>query len=242
MFDFIITLVSVVTGIVCLASFIAAVTPTPKDDVWIGKLYKLIDVLALNIGKAKEKSNQIMGFFEKLKISLNNKGRYVGDNPETEEDEAWVVDGDKNTQGNELMGFKLSIVLGIALVMLSGVFKLYYDKSEAEKMAIAMQLQTSMDNQLRLENAIDTQNKQIEKAIENKKISDARIESLAIANNEATEKIDELREKFASHDLDMLSLRKPGLIEKLVNRGTATVFKELEDLTNPSQFDAKTEG
>jgi len=56
MFDFIITLVLVVTGIVCCASFIAAVTPTPKDDVWIGKLYKLIDVLALNIGKAKEKS------------------------------------------------------------------------------------------------------------------------------------------------------------------------------------------
>ena len=57
MFDFIITLVSVVTGIVWLASFIAAVTPTPKDDVWIGKLYKLVDVLALNIGKAKQKSN-----------------------------------------------------------------------------------------------------------------------------------------------------------------------------------------
>jgi len=62
MFDFIITLVSVVTvsvvtGIVCLASFIAAITPTPKDDVWIGKLYKLIDVLALNIGKAKQKGN-----------------------------------------------------------------------------------------------------------------------------------------------------------------------------------------
>jgi len=56
MFDFIITLVLVVTGIVCLASFIAAVTPTPKDDVWIGKLYKFIDILALNIGKAKEKS------------------------------------------------------------------------------------------------------------------------------------------------------------------------------------------
>jgi len=57
MFDFIITLVLVVTGIVCLASFIAAVTPTPKDDVWIGKLYKFIDILALNIGKAKQKSD-----------------------------------------------------------------------------------------------------------------------------------------------------------------------------------------
>ena len=57
MFDLIITLVSVVTGIVCCASFIAAVTPTPKDDVWIGKLYKFIDILALNIGKAKQKSD-----------------------------------------------------------------------------------------------------------------------------------------------------------------------------------------
>jgi len=140
------------------------------------------------------------------------------------------------------MGFKLSIALGIALVMLSGGFKLYYDKSEAEKMAMATQLQTAMDNQLRLENAVQTQNEQIEKAVENKKTSDARIELLTMANNQATEKIDELREKFARHDLNMLSLRKPGLIEKVVNRGTAAVFKELEDLTNPDQFDAETEG
>ena len=140
------------------------------------------------------------------------------------------------------MGFKLSIALGIALVMLSGAFKLYYDKSEAEKMAMATQLQTAMDNQLRLENAVQTQNEQIEKAVENKKTSDARIELLTMANNQATEKIDELREKFARHDLNMLSLRKPGLIEKVVNRGTAAVFKELEDLTNPDQFDAETEG
>ncbi len=140
------------------------------------------------------------------------------------------------------MGFKLSIALGIALVMLSGGFKLYYDKSEAEKMAMATQLQTAMDNQLRLENAVQTQNEQIEKAVENKKASDARIELLTVANNQATEKIDELREKFARHDLNMLSLRKPGLIEKVVNRGTAAVFKELEDLTNPDQFDAETEG
>ena len=140
------------------------------------------------------------------------------------------------------MGFKLSIGLVIALVMLSGAFKLYYDKSEAEKMAMATQLQTAMDNQLLLENAVNTQNEQIEKAIENKKTSDARIELLTVANNQATEKIDELREKFARHDLNMLSLRKPGLIEKVVNRGTAAVFKELEDLTNPDQFDAETEG
>lgn len=44
-----------VTAIISIASVIAAITPTPKDDVWVGKLYKVIDWCALNIGKAKEK-------------------------------------------------------------------------------------------------------------------------------------------------------------------------------------------
>jgi len=48
-------IVGYVTMIVTVASLVAASTPTPKDDVWIGKLYKMIDLLALNIGKAKEK-------------------------------------------------------------------------------------------------------------------------------------------------------------------------------------------
>ena len=50
-------LVGYITMIVTIASIIAASTPTPKDDEWMGKLYKLIDMLALNIGKAKEKAN-----------------------------------------------------------------------------------------------------------------------------------------------------------------------------------------
>lgn len=50
-------LVGYITMIVTISSLIAASTPTPKDDVWIGKLYKFIDMLALNVGKAKEKAN-----------------------------------------------------------------------------------------------------------------------------------------------------------------------------------------
>jgi hypothetical protein len=53
--DIIVNLVTWVTLIVTVASLIAATTKTPKDDVWIGKIYKFIDMLALNIGKAKEK-------------------------------------------------------------------------------------------------------------------------------------------------------------------------------------------
>jgi len=50
-------LVGLVTLIVTIASLIAASTPTPKDDVWMGKLYKFVDMLALNIGKAKDKGD-----------------------------------------------------------------------------------------------------------------------------------------------------------------------------------------
>lgn len=58
MLDFlqiIMILVNVVPWIVMGASAIAALTPTPKDDLWIGKVYKVIDLLAINIGKAKDK-------------------------------------------------------------------------------------------------------------------------------------------------------------------------------------------
>ena len=135
------------------------------------------------------------------------------------------------------MGFKLSIVLSIVLVAMAGGFKLYYDKSEAEKQAMATQLQQAMDNQQRLENAVATQNEQLEKAVAEQKESQARIQGLTVANNQANEKVEDLRNKFAQHDLDMLSLRKPGLVEKMVNRGTARVFQELKDLTDPDQFD-----
>ena len=47
-------LIGTITMIVTVASIIAASTPKPKDDVWIGKLFKFIDLLALNIGKAKQ--------------------------------------------------------------------------------------------------------------------------------------------------------------------------------------------
>jgi hypothetical protein len=44
-----------VSAIVAAASAVAALTPTPKDDNLVAKAYKVIDWLALNIGKAKDK-------------------------------------------------------------------------------------------------------------------------------------------------------------------------------------------
>ena len=47
--------IGIITGLVAVASAIAALTPTPKDDTIVGKIYKFVDLLALNVGKAKDK-------------------------------------------------------------------------------------------------------------------------------------------------------------------------------------------
>ena len=48
-------LLAVFASIVAAASAIAAITPTPKDDAIASKAYKVLDWLALNVGKAKDK-------------------------------------------------------------------------------------------------------------------------------------------------------------------------------------------
>lgn len=133
--------------------------------------------------------------------------------------------------------WQISAVLGIALLVLGGAFKMYYDKSEAEKEAIATQLQQSMDNQLLLENTIASQNKDLEQQIAREKESQERIQNLTVTNAKAMEEVNDLRGKFARHDLNMLSMAKPGLLEKMVNRGTKRVGEDLGKITDPNQFD-----
>jgi len=45
---------NVVAAFVTLASAIAAITPTPKAGSTLAKIYSLVDLVALNIGKAKQ--------------------------------------------------------------------------------------------------------------------------------------------------------------------------------------------
>lgn len=51
-------------AIIAAASAVTALTPTPRDDIFIGKLYKGLEWLALNIGRAKDQPpNRIGGRF-----------------------------------------------------------------------------------------------------------------------------------------------------------------------------------
>jgi len=47
-------IISTVTGIITIASLVVAGTRTPDPDTILGKLYKVVEIAALNFGKAKD--------------------------------------------------------------------------------------------------------------------------------------------------------------------------------------------
>ena len=56
---------------------------------------------------------------------------------------------------------------------------------------------------------------------------------LSSENQVYKEEVSDLRKKFAKHNVDRLSLAKPGLIERIINKGTKKLFGEFEEITDP---------
>tara|TARA_R100001463_G_scaffold8717_2_gene26560 strand:- start:934 stop:1089 length:156 start_codon:yes stop_codon:yes gene_type:complete len=48
-------IIDIATAIISICSIIAAVTPTPKDNEWLEKAMKFVNMLAVNVGNAKNK-------------------------------------------------------------------------------------------------------------------------------------------------------------------------------------------
>ena len=135
------------------------------------------------------------------------------------------------------MGFKLSIGLGIALLLLSGAFKMYYDKSQAELDAFHIRLEQSSQNQKPLESTIQDQNEDLKQTIENQELMISQVERLQKENMMAQNEVTDIRKKFSKHSIDVLSIRKPQLIQNIINRGTKTVLNDLKQITDEKQFD-----
>ena len=135
------------------------------------------------------------------------------------------------------MGFKLSVGLGVALVLVSGAFKMYYDKSQAELDSFHIRLEKSIQNQKTLEGTIEKQNKNLEQTIQNHKLMVAQVERLQKENMIAQNEVTDIRKKFSKHSIDVLSIRKPQLIQNIINRGTKTVLNDLKQITDEKQFD-----
>jgi uncharacterized protein (UPF0335 family) len=135
------------------------------------------------------------------------------------------------------VGFKLSVGLGVALVLVSGAFKMYYDKSQSELDSFHIRLEQSIQNQKTLEGTIEKQNQNLEQTVQNHKLMVAQVERLQKENMVAQNEVTDIRKKFSKHSIDALSIRKPQLIQNIINRGTKTVLNDLKQITDEKQFD-----
>lgn len=118
-----------------------------------------------------------------------------------------------------------------AMLMIMGLLggaaygaKYYYDSTQAtiqrlsaEKAILdtALEQQTASINQMQVQmekqNQLNTE--------------------LQTSLQEANAGLNEMRSKFARHDLTKLAIAKPGLIQTRINNGTENVFREIEENT-----------
>ena len=129
--------------------------------------------------------------------------------------------------------WQVSAGLGLVLVLSLSGFKMYYDQAEAEKKALQTEIDQAIRNQALLETTISDQNLEMEEQQKKQQAVLLKIDRLTQEHQEAMREVEDIRKKFSKHNLDVLSLRKPKLIEKIINRGTADVFTNLESITDP---------
>lgn len=113
-------------------------------------------------------------------------------------------------------------VLFIIVLALGGATRLLLSKNQALKVANA-HLTASV-------NALEGQRKE----------DQVKMDHLNDDNRKAREESQKLRDVFAKHNMAALALRKPGLIEKVINKGTKDLWRDFRSMTNPEGEKAKT--
>jgi cell division protein FtsB len=128
------------------------------------------------------------------------------------------------------MGLKLSAIMFVIMCAMGGGGYLYFQATQAT-------IRDLSANNAILENEVNTQKQTIGTLqADYRRYNDLNqdLQQRLQASNAAK---DELQDKLSKHDLTMLSLRKPGLIERTVNRGTQKAFDDFTVLTTPTNPD-----
>lgn len=128
--------------------------------------------------------------------------------------------------------WQLRIGIAVGLAVICGA---YYWWSNGKINDLTDKLNIAITNTALLEQSVETQNQQIETLLVDQEQSNKRINDLQNLNREAETKVSELRKTFDEHNLNNLSLAKPGLIENIINRGTKKVYDNIRELTNPDR-------
>ncbi len=132
------------------------------------------------------------------------------------------------------MGFKIAAVsTGLLLIVTAGLW--FFVQMQAKEIA------TLKANAIILEDKIEEQNASIDNYLAKQKETTEQINQLNAQNQEAMREVNQLRNTFQRHSLNNLAMAKPGLIENIINKGTAKVKTEFLELTDPNMFESTDE-
>ena len=116
--------------------------------------------------------------------------------------------------------YLLIIVLGLVGGSVYGAYYFYKDTQQ--------RIQTLTENTAKLETAKQMADDTINVMIEDREKFAELNKELGLKLNAANVYKDVLIGKLRKHDLAKLSMKKPGLVEKKINNGTAKLFRSLE--------------
>jgi hypothetical protein len=119
--------------------------------------------------------------------------------------------------------YMLIVVVGLVGGVVYGGYYYYKDTQS--------RIQTLTENNAKVMAAKAAQDQTINTLIADRDKFDKLNKELHVKLEKANEYKDTLINKLRKHDLAKLSMQKPGLVEKKINRGTENLFRSLENLT-----------
>ena len=122
------------------------------------------------------------------------------------------------------MGWKLALMMFAVMCGMGFVGYMYYNDTQ-------QRLAQLRENNARLEIAAQTSKDTIDRLQADAAQFEQANNQLREQLNEAEAYSDDLAGKLRRHNLTVLTLQKPGLIETRVNNATAKLFDEMETIT-----------
>lgn len=142
--------------------------------------------------------------------------------------------------GGGVSYIKIGIIIAIILAISGAVGYHYYTVSSLkddiititeEKNQALADMKVALDNAIQLEAAIATQTQYIARLQDQRAEDQEKLTTLAAEYAAARKETNKIQQTLSKHNLGNLSLRKPGLIERIINKGTRRIGKDLEALT-----------
>jgi hypothetical protein len=132
------------------------------------------------------------------------------------------------------MGMKLAGLMFLAMLAMAGLGYWYYNDSQA-RMAILQENNAKLNTAVQIsEQAVASLQADIQLANQQLKQVNQEFAAIRAQNNV-------LADKLAKHDLAVLGAGKPGLVERLVNRGTVNAGRCFELLSGAPLTDKEKE-